>query len=80
MHGILVKVNPENTEGIVSILQHSGQILQPTAKSGLKIEFAQWVCNRADWFPRNSHGRKGQGFSGLLIAHLPGNRYLFGLP
>jgi hypothetical protein len=62
MHGILVKFNPENTDGAVSILQPSGQILQPTAKSALKIEFAQWVCNRADRFPWNSHGRKGQGF------------------
>jgi hypothetical protein len=34
MHGILVKVNPENTDGIVSILQPFRQILQPTAKSG----------------------------------------------
>jgi hypothetical protein len=41
MHGILVKVNPENTDVTVSILQPSGKILQPTAKSGLKIEFAQ---------------------------------------
>jgi len=30
------RLNPENTEGTVSILQPSGQILQPTAKSGLK--------------------------------------------
>ena len=36
MHGISVKVNPENTDGTVSIRQPSGQILQPTAKSGLK--------------------------------------------
>jgi hypothetical protein len=35
MHGILVKVNPEKTDGIVSTLQPSGQILQPTAKTGL---------------------------------------------
>jgi len=35
MHGILVKVNPENADGTVSTLQPSGQILQPTAKTGL---------------------------------------------
>ena len=37
MHGILVKVNPENTYGTDSFLQPSGQILQPTAKSGLNL-------------------------------------------
>ena len=37
MHGILVKVNPEYTDGTVSILQPSGRILQPTAKSGLNL-------------------------------------------
>jgi hypothetical protein len=43
MHGILVKVNPENTDGTVSILQPSGQILQPTAKSGFKM--SNWQKN-----------------------------------
>jgi len=35
MHGILVKVNPENTDGIVCILQPPWADFAATAKSGL---------------------------------------------
>jgi hypothetical protein len=38
MHGILVKVNPENTDVTVGILWPSGLILQPTSKSGLNSQ------------------------------------------
>jgi len=36
MHRILVRVNPENADGAVSILHPSGEILQSTAKVWVK--------------------------------------------
>jgi hypothetical protein len=49
MHSILVKVNPENTDGTVSILQPSGQILQPTAKSGLMVKVKLFHDEKGNW-------------------------------
>jgi hypothetical protein len=49
MHSILIKVNPENTAGTVSILQPSGQILQPTAKSGLIVKVKLFHDEKGNW-------------------------------